>query len=144
MSELVAPLNFTPLPVDPKDVYIPCTADADTADHHLNLIIQVLQSALHPGTIIESEWYHLISYALQFFIYAKNLWCKNAHGQHKIVIPPGHHLKLLSQAHDEVGHHGTYATCTHLRTFLVATHEHGHQMVHRLLPYLSDQTSPSH
>ena len=113
-SELVAPLNFTPLPVDPEDVYIPRTAEADAADHRLNLVVQVLQSATRPETVIESEWRRLISYALRFFIHAGNLWRKNAHGQHKIVVPPGRRLKLLSQAHDEVGHRGTYATRTHL------------------------------
>jgi transposase InsO family protein len=113
-SELVAPLNFTPLPVDVSDVFVPRTPEADAADHRLNLVVQVLQSASRPASIVESEWRRLISYALRFFIHADNLWRKNAHGHHKIVVPPGRRLKLLSQAHDEVGHRGTYATRTHL------------------------------
>ena len=51
---------------------------------------------------------------LCFFLHADNLWHKNVHGEHKIVISPGRCLKLLTQAHDKVGYHGMYATHTHL------------------------------
>jgi len=113
-NELATPLDFTPLPINTEIVFIPHTPQADTADHHLNLVTHVLQSASRPEQVIESEWHCLISYALHFFLHADNLWHKNAHEEHKIVIPPGRCLKLLTQVHDEVGHHGIYATHTHL------------------------------
>ena len=113
-NKLATPLDFTPLPINTEIVFIPCTPEADAADHHLDLVVHVLQSASHLKQVIESEWHCLISYALHFFLHADNLWCKNAHREHKIVIPPGRCLKLLTQAHNEVGHHGMYATCMHL------------------------------
>ena len=113
-NELATPLDFTPLPIDPDIVFIPLTPDAEAADQWLNLVMHVLQSASHPEQVIEFEWRRLISYALCFFIHTDNHWRKNTHGEHKIVIPPGRRLKLLTQAHDQVGHHGTYATHTHL------------------------------
>jgi len=109
-NETIAPLDFTPFPIDTNTIFIPQTPEAEAADHRLNLVVHVLQSASRPEQVIESEWRRLISYALRFFIHADNLWRKNAHGEHKIIIPPGRRLKLLTQAHDEVGHRGTYAT----------------------------------
>ena len=109
-NEATTTLDFTPLPIDTDTIFIPRTSEAKATDHHLNLIVHVLQSASRPEQVIESEWRRFISYALCFFIHADNLWCKNAHGEHKIVILPGCCLKLLTQAHDEVGHRGTYAT----------------------------------
>jgi len=89
INEFAAPLDFTPLPIDPDSVFIPRTPDADAADRRLNLVVHVLQSASRPEHIIESKWRRLISYALCFFIHTNNLWLKNARGEHKIVVPPG-------------------------------------------------------
>ena len=114
VGSLIVPLNFTPLVTNTEDVFISRTTDRDTADCQLNMVIQVLQFTTRPTSIIESEWHHLVKYALCFFIHMNNLWRKHPHGHHRIVVPPPHRLKLLSQAHDEVGHHGTYSTCTHL------------------------------
>jgi len=113
-NELATPLDFTPLPIDPDIVFIPRTPDAEAVDRQLNLVMHVLQSMSCPEQVIESEWRRLISYMLCFFIHADNLWRKNTHGEHKIVIPSGRWLKLLTQAHDEVDHRGMYATRTHL------------------------------
>jgi hypothetical protein len=49
-------------------------------------------------------------YCTEFFIASDLLWKKAANGQHKIVIPQERRLFLISSAHNDVGHHGHFAT----------------------------------
>ena len=71
------PLDFTLPTINPKQVFILRTSEADAADRRLNLVVSVLQTAFCPEGMINSEWKRLIGYALHFFIHASNLWCKN-------------------------------------------------------------------
>src|SRR5271168_1137108 len=49
-------------------------------------------------------------YSTEFFIIQDRLWRKDPKGRHKIVIAPVRRLFLISAAHNDVGHHGFYAT----------------------------------
>jgi hypothetical protein len=49
-------------------------------------------------------------YCIEFFVLEGKLWRKDAKGHHKAVIPQERRLFLISAAHNNVGHHGVYAT----------------------------------
>ena len=49
-------------------------------------------------------------YAVEFYSSGDLMWRKDPHGFHKTVVPQEHRLFLLSSAHNDVGHHGFYAT----------------------------------
>jgi Integrase zinc binding domain len=47
---------------------------------------------------------------MEFFISDDKLWWKDSQGQHKMVVAKERHRFLLSLAHNDVRHHGFYAT----------------------------------
>jgi len=49
-------------------------------------------------------------YCTEFFVFNDRLWRKDSRGQHKLVIPQERRLFLITAAHNDVGHHGYYAT----------------------------------
>src|SRR6202044_1200732 len=51
-------------------------------------------------------------YCTDFFLSQDDdrLWRRDPKGNHKIVIPKNRRLFLIAAAHDDVGHHGFYAT----------------------------------
>ena len=51
-------------------------------------------------------------YCTEFFLVGEDdwLWRKDPRGAHKIVIPQERRQFLISSAHDDIGHHGFYAT----------------------------------
>ena len=51
-------------------------------------------------------------YCTEFAVISGKLWHKDPKGQHKKVLPQACHLFLITTVHDDVGHHGVYATTT--------------------------------
>ena len=60
----------------------------------------------------DEEYKTFMRYCTEFFLAGEDdrLWRKDPRGAHKIVIPQEQRLFLMSSAHDDVGHHGFYAT----------------------------------
>ena len=56
----------------------------------------------------------LLQYSTCFFVKDGHLWKKDAQGHHKVVINSSRQLLILVTAHDDLGHHGDYATWSHL------------------------------
>ena len=49
-------------------------------------------------------------YAVEFTSSGDLMWRKDPHGFHKTVVPQERRQFLLSSVHNDVGHHGFYAT----------------------------------
>ena len=49
-------------------------------------------------------------YCTEFIIISKWLWQKNPQGHHKMVVPCDWWLLLITSAHNDIRHHGIYAT----------------------------------
>lgn len=60
----------------------------------------------------DSEYEQFLQFCTEFFISSDQLWCKNSRGEHQLVIPTSQRLFILKAAHDDVGHHGFFATNT--------------------------------
>jgi hypothetical protein len=61
--------------------------------------------------LTDSEYKSLLRYCMEFFVSdGERLWRKDSKGNHKVVVDQDRRLFLISSAHDDVGHHGFYAT----------------------------------
>ena len=91
---------------------VPRTASLKTLDSRLQHVRNWLKSLDRPPDLTDAEFKTFMRYSMEFFLSGREdyLWRKDPKGQHKIVIPPDRRLALLSSAHDDMGHHGFYAT----------------------------------
>ena len=93
-----------------KDV--PRSAKAVSADLRIRSVRQWLRTLDRPKDITDEEYKTFMRYCTEFFLAGEDdrLWRKDSRGAHKIVIPQERRLFLISSAHNDVGHHGFYAT----------------------------------
>ena len=63
-----------------------------------------------PPDLSDSQYDTFLRYCTEFFVSSDRLWCKDPRGEHKLVVPPARRLFILAAAHDQVGHHGFFAT----------------------------------
>ena len=69
-----------------------------------------LETLQRPSDITNEAYKTFMRYCTEFFIAHNKLWRKNTKGHHKLVIPKDRYLFLIKSAHNNVGHHGFYAT----------------------------------
>ena len=102
------------IPDKPATPYtdIPRSETAIAMDQRLRLVRKWLQTLERPVDLSDAEYKTFMRYCTEFFLAGEGdrLWRKDAKGTHKIVIPQERRIFLLSSAHDDVGHHGFYAT----------------------------------
>ncbi|KAF8801947.1 hypothetical protein BYT27DRAFT_6781660, partial [Phlegmacium glaucopus] len=91
---------------------IPRSEAASRSDCRLIHVQHWLKTLERPPDISDSEYKSFMRYCTEFFIAGETdrLWRKDPKGAHKIVIPLDRRLFLISAAHNDVGHHGFYAT----------------------------------
>ena len=104
------------LPPDKETVtpysIVPRTEKAKASDERILQVRQWLETLKRPPSLTNKEFQSLMRYGTEFLILEDRLWRKDINGKLKRVIPPERRLFLLSAAHDDVGHHGFYATNT--------------------------------
>ena len=79
-------------------------------DDKLVKVKKWLETLERPDSMTNSEYKSFMRYCTEFFILNGRLWRKDSKGHHKVVVSPERRLFLISSAHDDVGHHGFYAT----------------------------------
>ena len=91
---------------------VPCSAKAVSADLRIRSVRQWLHTLDRLKDITDDEYKTFMRYCTEFFLAGEDdrLWRKDLRGAHKIVIPQERRLFLISSAHNDVGHHGFYAT----------------------------------
>ena len=98
---------------DPPTPYsaVPQTEGAKAADLRLEKVQHWLETLERPASLTDSEFKSFIRYCTEFFVSDRRLWRKDpTKGHHKVVVPQERRLFLISSTHDDVGHHGFYAT----------------------------------
>jgi hypothetical protein len=102
-NEEEAPAPYEDVPRSDKSV------NADLKLRHVRNWLRTLE---RPVNFTDSEYKSFMRYCTEFFIAGDDdrLWRKDSSGTHKVVIPQERRLFLMSSAHDDVGHHGFYAT----------------------------------
>ena len=84
---------------------------SDRAKARDNEIIQIRKFLEDPDKIShpnDKEFKQFIQSATKFFVNKNQLWRKDHHGKHKLVIPNVRRLDLICQAHDDLGHKGIF------------------------------------
>ena len=89
---------------------IPRSDSAIAADARLDLVRHFLDTLQHPPELSDKDYKTFMRYAVEFYSSGDLMWRKDPHGFHKTVVPQERRLFLLSSAHNDVGHHGFYAT----------------------------------
>ena len=89
---------------------IPRTDRALAADERVDKVQDWLETLQRPDGFTDAEYKTFMRYCTEFFVANDRLWRKDSKGQHKIVIPRHRRLFLIASAHNDVGHHGFYAT----------------------------------
>ena len=91
---------------------VPWSEAANNADIWLARVQIWLETLQRPDNMNDAAYKTFMCYCTEFAVISGKLWHKDPKGQHKKVIPQAHHLFLITTVHDDVGHHGVYATTT--------------------------------
>src|SRR5271156_331349 len=89
---------------------VPRSPRAVQADERIVEVQRWLETLERPHNMNDTTYKTFIRYCTEFFVKGDRLWRKEAQGRHKMVIPPGRRLFLIHTAHNDVGHHGFFAT----------------------------------
>jgi Integrase zinc binding domain/RNase H-like domain found in reverse transcriptase len=94
---------------------VPRSDTAQATDEKLIKVKEWLDTLERPLEMSDSEYKSFLRYCVEFFLTedlqgVTRLWRKDKKGHHKVVVPTDRRLFLISSAHNDVGHHGFYAT----------------------------------
>lgn len=103
-SHLENEVTITPYSVVPR------SETALKADARLSKVQNWLETLERPDSMTDTEYKAFMRFCTEFFVAKNRLWRKDPAGQHKIVISQERRIFLLAAAHNDVGHHGVYAT----------------------------------
>jgi hypothetical protein len=63
-----------------------------------------------PTDLSDHNFAVFVNNAAQFFMLEENLWRRDHHGKHHLVVQPHKHYRILREVHDDLGHKGVYTT----------------------------------
>ena len=89
---------------------IPRSEKSKAADLKLEKVQNWLETLERPDSHSDAEFKSFMRYCIEFFVLDGRLWRKDTKGHHKVVVAQERRLFLISSAHNDVGHHGVYAT----------------------------------
>ncbi|KAG2739305.1 hypothetical protein P692DRAFT_20756330, partial [Suillus brevipes Sb2] len=61
-----------------------------------------------PADLSDHEFAVFVNYAARFFVLEGKLWHREPHGRHQLVVQLHKRLRILKEAHDDLGHKGVY------------------------------------
>ena len=89
---------------------VPRIEGARNVDKRVVKVCEWHETLERPANLSESEYATFLRYCVEFFITLKKLWKKDHKGEHKLVVSLSRRLFILAAAHDDVEHHGYFAT----------------------------------
>jgi hypothetical protein len=93
---------------------IPRSIKSQARDEKIKQVEEFLRKPSQPLGLSDQELQRFVRIASEFFLLDDQLWRKDRHGKHKLVIKEGKRLGLIKQAHDDLGHKGVYTVRTRL------------------------------
>ena len=93
---------------------IPYTEDDLRGDQRLDLVKNFLANAHRPTDMSDRDFKKFVRFASGFFVAEGRLYRKNKLGHHQVIPTATARYELVRQAHDEMGHKGTYTVWTRL------------------------------
>ena len=89
---------------------VPRSDKAKAADLKIEKVQKWLETLERPDSLSDTEFKTFVRYCMEFFVLDGRLWRKDTKGHHKVVVSQERRLFLISSAHNDVGHHGFFAT----------------------------------
>jgi hypothetical protein len=80
------------------DPAIPRTGEAQVLDNKLAATKQFLITHQRPNNLSDEQFEAFVNQAAHFFILEGNLWCREPHGKHQLVVQPHKHYHILKEA----------------------------------------------
>ena len=97
-------------PLDP----IPYTEDDLRSDKRLDMVKRYLTDLQRPEEHSDDEFKKFVRYASNFYLDNERLYRKHKLGHHQVVPVNTKRFELIRQAHDDMGHKGTYTVWSRL------------------------------
>jgi hypothetical protein len=89
---------------------IPRSESAQALDVSLIRMRDFLISRDRPPDLSDHDFAAFVHNAARFFVLEGNLWHREPHGRHQLVVQPHKRYRILKEAHDDLGHKGVYTT----------------------------------
>ena len=89
---------------------VPRTEAAMKADERLETVKEWHETLRRPEGMKDVEYGKFMRYCTEFFVASDKLWRKDHRGEHKLVVTQSKRIFILNSAHNDVGHHGYFAT----------------------------------
>jgi hypothetical protein len=117
MQDVCAPTHHVFLEVaqedDPTPI-IPRSATAQNLDMSLIRTCEFLILRKRPTDLSDHDFAVFVNNVAQFFVQEGNLWRREPHGRHQLVVQLHKCYCILKEVHDDLGHKGVYTTHVHL------------------------------
>ena len=97
-----------------SDIEIPRTDKALLRDAKLSIIRRFLTTLQRPPKLSDNEYRQFIRQATNYFVVDGKMFRKNRDSPPQLVPEPGGRLRLITYAHDHLGHKGVFATTRNL------------------------------
>jgi Integrase zinc binding domain/RNase H-like domain found in reverse transcriptase len=97
-----------------KDPPIPRSDDAKAMDKKMIDIRRFLETKERCTELTDEQHVAFIAVAARYFIFESNLWKREPHGRHQLVVPEHRRYRILKEAHDDLGHKGVLTIRTRL------------------------------
>jgi len=98
------------IPSDESYVIVLQSETAHKADKCVVKVQNWHKMLQRPDEMSDADYGMFLRYCTEFFLSSKQLWWKSPKGEHKLVVKPSKRLFILTSAHDDIRHHGFFAT----------------------------------
>ncbi|KIO02719.1 hypothetical protein M404DRAFT_147444 [Pisolithus tinctorius Marx 270] len=92
----------------PDDPAIPWSTKARACEAKIEMIRPFLTTCERPPDLTDVQCSSFFNSASRFFLLDGNLWHREPHGQHQLVVNESKWYRLIKEAHDNLGHKGVF------------------------------------
>ncbi|KIO06846.1 hypothetical protein M404DRAFT_37253, partial [Pisolithus tinctorius Marx 270] len=96
------------------DPAIPRSTKARACKAKIEMIRAFLATHERPPDLTDAQYSSFFNSASRFFLLDGNLWHRELHGRHQLVVDESKRYRLIKEAHDDLGHKGVFTVRTHL------------------------------
>jgi len=100
--------NDSPAPNNSPETPIPRSDAANKKEQHIRNIESFLRNPTQTLDLDSSQLRRLVRSASDFFILDNKLWRRRPNGCHQLVPPDYKRLRIITEAHDSLGHKGIF------------------------------------
>ncbi|KIN93863.1 hypothetical protein M404DRAFT_169988 [Pisolithus tinctorius Marx 270] len=98
----------------PDNPAIPWSVKAQACEAKIEMIRAFLATRERPPDLTDAQYSSFFNSASHFFLLDDNLWHRELHGRHQLVIDESKQYCLIKEVHDNLRHKGVFMVCTRL------------------------------